>query len=292
VVAAVLLAVVAAMLFGAASVLQQRAAVAVPASMATGLKLIGRLLRRRLWLAGVALDGLGLAAQAAALGYGAVLVVEPVLATALLFALLADAVWARASPPGAQWAWTLALSAGLACFLVVGDPSAGLDHASTGRWLVAGAVYVPILVLLVALAARAPGRRRALMLGIGAGMLFGAMAAVAKPAVGELTEGAWALVSSWEPYAVAVCGLAGGVLQQAAYQAGALRFSLPATTVVEPLAAAALGIGVLDEAVSARGAGWLLIAASCAAMIAGTVILARPARERSTGTGVADRERS
>jgi hypothetical protein len=39
----------------------------------------------------VALDGLGLAVQAAALGYGAVLVVEPVLATSLLFALLAAA---------------------------------------------------------------------------------------------------------------------------------------------------------------------------------------------------------
>ncbi|MGE0027860.1 MAG: DMT family transporter, partial [Thermoleophilia bacterium] len=77
----------AAVLFALASVLQQRAASEVSDADAHGTGLIRKLVRRPLWLAGTATDTLGYVAQAAALGLGSLVLVQPLLATYLLFAL-------------------------------------------------------------------------------------------------------------------------------------------------------------------------------------------------------------
>ena len=49
--------------------------------------LLIRLARRPRWLAGVAADALGFAAQAAALGMGRIVTVQPLLSTSVVFAL-------------------------------------------------------------------------------------------------------------------------------------------------------------------------------------------------------------
>jgi len=85
-------------------------------------------------------------------------------------------------------------------------------------------------------------------------------------------------LAHWEPYALAVMGALGFVLNQRAFQAGSLPASLPTLTVVEPLVAVLVGITMLDETVSEHGAGaWIAIALATVAMIASTVQLSRSA---------------
>jgi len=82
-----LFALAAAFLFAIGTVLQQRVVARASDEQAVKAGFLLRLVRRPLWLAGVALDGLGTAAQAVALGIGRLVVVQPVLAISVVFAL-------------------------------------------------------------------------------------------------------------------------------------------------------------------------------------------------------------
>jgi hypothetical protein len=81
------LALVSAALFAVAAAARQRGAQRVPDGRARGVGLILALLRRPLWWVGTFGDVGGYVAQAAALGVGSLLLVQPLLVTTLLFAL-------------------------------------------------------------------------------------------------------------------------------------------------------------------------------------------------------------
>jgi hypothetical protein len=76
----VLLALLASLLFAVAIVLQQREAARGSREEALRAGFLLRLARRPVWLAGIAVDALGFVAQAAALGVGRLVVVQPLLA--------------------------------------------------------------------------------------------------------------------------------------------------------------------------------------------------------------------
>src|ERR1700739_4365350 len=90
---AVTLAVAAALSFACANVLQQRIASRLATGAAFDVGVLGRLARRPLWLFGAILVLAAFGLQPAALGTGRLVVIEPVLASSLLFSL-AIAAWA------------------------------------------------------------------------------------------------------------------------------------------------------------------------------------------------------
>ena len=73
---AIAVALVAALLFAVAFVMQQRAASEVPDDESLGLGLITRLVRRPIWLIGTGADTLGYVAQAVALGLASLMLVS------------------------------------------------------------------------------------------------------------------------------------------------------------------------------------------------------------------------
>lgn len=270
-----ILALIAAVLFAWASVAQQRVASSIPMGDVGGASLITRLVRRPLWLSSLVADGLGFVAQAAALGIGALLVVQPLIATTLLFALAIGAAWSHEGPPPGVWVSAALLTAGLAVFLAVGEPSEGMPDGSLAHWLIAGSVVVPVVAIAVVAGARRRGPVRALGFGSASGVLFGVMSALTKSVVDRFGDGLAPAVTSWETYALILTAVLGFVLQQAAYQAGSLGLSLPAIVVLEPVTAAAIGIWVLDESLHTEGPRAVAIALSVVAMLAGLVAIAR-----------------
>jgi drug/metabolite transporter (DMT)-like permease len=285
---AIALSLVAALLFAVAFVMQQREAAQVPDEDALGVGLITRLLRRPVWLFGTAADGLGYAVQAIALAFGSLVLVQPLLATSLLFALPLGAWWAKRRLTRSDGLWAIALTAGLAVFLVAGNPTAGVDSADLSAWLIAAAVIVPAVGALVLIASRLPrGGARAVLLGTATGVLYGAAAALTKSVMSYLDDGLVEVVTSWELYVLIAAIALGTYLQQAAFQAGSLAQSLPAISVLEPVAAVVLGMTVLQEDLRADGLEWALIAVSAATMVVATALLARsqgesaPASERA-----------
>jgi drug/metabolite transporter (DMT)-like permease len=271
---AAVLALVAALLFAVANVAQQRAASDVPDESAKGIGLIKRLVRKPLWLAGLGGDTGGYIAQAAALGLGSLLLVQPLLVTALLFALPLGAWWAGRKLRRADWIWAIVLSLALAIFVVAGNPTSGRNRAGLDGWLAPGITVVVVVAICVGIGAISHGTRRAVLLAIATGVLYGVTAALTKSVVELLTHGIWALLTNWETYALAVAATLGTLLQQSAFQAGGLGASMPTVMVLEPMVAAVLGVIVLEERIRANGLGWVLIVAVVIAMVVGTVALA------------------
>ena len=276
------LALVAAALFALASAVQQRSAAAVPDEHARGLGLMRSLLRSRAWWTGTLADVGGYVAQAAALGLGSLLLVQPLLVTTVLFALPLGARWAGRRPRRSDRAWAAVLALALAAFVVTGDPTAGADSAGWRAWLPAWVALGALgaVCLLGAVARR--GTSRAVLLALATGLSYGVAAALTKGVVDLLDDGPAAVLTHGSTYLLAAFLVTGTVLQQSAYQAGPLEASLPAATVGEPVVAAALGVTVLGERLQAGGAEWLLVAVLVTAMVVATVALTRSSAAPAT----------
>lgn len=123
-----LLAFGAALCLAAGSVAQQRAAAKAPPEDMLRFSLLWWLAHQPVWLAGVALFLVGNLLSASALARASIALVEPLLTVRLLFAFPMEAAWARRSLTARDWIGALATAAGLAIFVVAGDP-----HQRTGR---------------------------------------------------------------------------------------------------------------------------------------------------------------
>jgi hypothetical protein len=269
------LALLAALLFAVASVAQRASAAEVPDDSARGGALLARLARSPRWWAGTAGDTAGYVVQAAALGLGSVLLVQPLLVTTLLFALPLEARRSGRRVPTAQRWWSVALVAALALFVLIGQPTAGVDRRSLSHWVPTLVVLVFLLVGCVVGAGPRRGPRRAALLAVGAGLAYGLVGVLTKSVVALLTHGLVPLLTGWETWVLVVAVTVGTLLQQAAFSAGPLSASLPAVTVGEPLVASALGVLVLRESVRAGGATLILIGVVVAVSIVATAALAR-----------------
>ncbi len=275
---AIVLALVAAALFAVATVAEQHAAFEVPDESAHGFGLLLTLMRRPLWWGGFGGNIGGFVVQAAALGVGSLLLVQPLLVTALLFALPLGARWNHRQMARTDWVWATLLVVALAVFVVVGQPTRGIPRASITAWLHAAIFIAPVVIAcLVWAATRRQRVQRALPLAIATGVLYGVIAALTKSVASLVGHGFVAVITNWETYALMIVGIIGVVLQQSAFQAGSLEASLPAATVLEPIVATVLGLTILGETLRAGGAALAVIAVCVIVVVLGTVALARSA---------------
>jgi drug/metabolite transporter (DMT)-like permease len=268
------LALVAALLFALGTVLQQRVAAAAPAADAMRAGFLLRLARQPLWLAGIAVDAGGFACQAAALGLGRIVVVQPLLASSVVFALPLG-IWLTGQRVGRrEWLAALVVTSGLAAFLVIGDPSGGDDDASATAWLIsAAAIGAACAALILAAAGRAEGVR-ATLLGSATGLLFGLSAALTKATVERLDDGVPAVIGDWHLYALVAVGYASMTLSQASLQTGRLAPAVATQMVLDPVASLLLGTLAFGERLHETAAGAVASLAALAAMLIGLVVLA------------------
>ncbi|MGW0634498.1 DMT family transporter [Nocardia salmonicida] len=269
-IATIVCALIAAMLIAVGAVAQQRAAAAVP----EGASLVGDLLRSPRWWSGIVGDVGGYSMQVLALTFGAVLVVQPILVSALVFALPLSArlngqrITARAA------AIALILVTALVLFLIVGDPTAGEDTAPFREWLAPLAILLGVVVAATVTGLMISSRSgQALALGLAGGALFGVAAALTDRVVTLFGDGIGAVLGGWQTWTLVAAGLLGVYLQQRAFQAGPLSASLPAATIAEPLAAAFLGLTALNEHLRTNGFGLVVVGVCVVVMCAATVAL-------------------
>lgn len=234
-----------------------------------------RLARDPRWLAGALGDTAAFVMQAVALGFGSLLLVQPLIVTQLVFALPLAARWAGRRPARAELGWAAVLVIALVLFVTVGAPTAGADRATPAAWAPTGSVLLVLFAGCLLGARRAAGTTRALLLAAATGIAYGVVAALTLGVVDALSGGLVALLSAWETWALAVAVAGGTLLQQAAFQAGALAASLPAVVVGEPVVAALVGVTVLGERLATGGAGAAVVAVLVVVLVVATVALAR-----------------
>ncbi len=150
-------------LSNAVSVTTQHIASTTDPRRSSGWRLVLYLFRNPLWLFGwVALAGAFLF-QALALHNGLISVVQPLLVTELIFALVLRRFWIHQSILLVTWGGAALTCVGLAVFLVAGEPRGGQATPASHHWIAAGATCVAGTAVLAALAQwGSPGRRAAL----------------------------------------------------------------------------------------------------------------------------------
>lgn len=278
--------------YAVAVVTQQGAAASAAASSGANrvfdLVVLARLARRPAWLAGLVMVLAGFGLQAAALGLGRLVLVEPVLASGLLFAL-ALAAWRDRRPlRAAEWAAALAAVAGLAVFLGAGQPAggervagfAGLGVTAVGVAAAAGGCAM--------VAGRFPASWRALALGVAGGVAAGANDAVTKSVAVLAGARGPAVLSDPRLGLLVVTGLVAYTIQQNGYRDGRLAAFLPAFAVFEAVSGSLLGLAVYHERLSARPGQIAIEVAACAAAAWGITRLARPTTAASSAPPVPD----
>lgn len=251
------LAILAAAANALASVLQRRAARMAPPSKAFSLILMWRLARQPSWLCGIGALVAGFLFQAAALSFGGLSLVQPVLVTELPFTMVLLAWMSRVRLGLDSWLAVGVLTVGLAILLIAAGPSDARRLPAPADWVIGAAVTVGVVGCLVVLARIAAGVIRATLLGVAAGFGFAFAAALMKEAVRVLEHEPHALLVSWPAYAMVATGLFSLFLLQNALYSGTLVAVQPALNVSDPVASIAYGVGLFGEEI--RLGGWAVL---------------------------------
>ncbi|CCK31266.1 integral membrane protein [Streptomyces davaonensis JCM 4913] len=269
-----ILAVSAACCLGFGFVLQQNAAQKAPLSDFLSPRILLDLVKVPRWLGGIGLMVAGMVLGAIALGQGELSLIEPLLATNLLFAMALSRRQTR-QPLGRQgWTGLLLLAGGVTAFIVAGEPTGGTALTDPSRqWLIIGAM-VGTALLLTGYAKRSRLSAGPVLLATAAGLLYGVQDALTRVTGERFTEGGLVEVfTGWQPYAVLALGVTGLVLVQSAFETASLRMSLPALTAAQPLAGIACGVGFLGDRLRTDPGALAWESAGLAAIVVGIVLL-------------------
>jgi len=284
----VVLAVAAALFFATSNVLEQRSAREAPEEQALKPGLVVHLARQRRWLLGIVADVSGYICQAAALGIGLLVVVQPILATGLLFSLALDVATSRRRLRAWEWGVAALLAAALGLFLSESSPGGGSARAPWPDWVLPLAVISAVVLVAIALGRRSTGAVRASLLAFAAGTMFGITAPLTKAFVHLLGGGPVTVLTNWEPYGLAVFSIGGFIVMQSAFQAGELEASVPFLETAEPVVASIIGVALLGERLhAATNVDRAIIAATIATMLVCAVLLARSQARREEARAAA-----
>ncbi|EGD54327.1 DMT family transporter [Gordonia neofelifaecis] len=253
--APILLAITAAVLIAGGTVLRQRA------SAASGAITAG-------WWLGAVVALLGFGLQATALGLGSILVVQPLVVLAVLFALPMEAWIDKRRLERGEWLWGVILVVCVVLFLVLARPVSTDRRPNMLVMVITVSVLVVGLIGIVVNAERCRSAHfRALSYGLASGALFGVSALLIKAVALRVVDDPVSLVHHAEMYLLVVVVVLAIIAQQRGFGAGDLQTSFPAMNVMEPTVAMVLGVALLGENiyVSAPTAVFLCVVALVAA---------------------------
>ena len=257
------------------TVLRHRLADELPEGTGT-LRGVWSVISRPVWWGGLILALAGYGLQIAALAFGSLLLVQPLLVMKLMFTLPLSAKFDGRRISRQEMSWAIILTVAVAVLVVLGNPLPGEPQPALSRWLPALGVGVVGFVLMYHAAGTLLRREKALVLGLATGWLYGYVAVLSKAVIDMwLHGGAMELLKAWELWSLIALALIGVAVQQASFNAGALRSSLPAMTGGEPVVAFVLGYAVLGERFQVEGANWIWMMVALVAMIWATVVLSR-----------------
>ena len=267
---------VAALLLGIGFVLQQQSAETAPESHFLSPRLFGDLFRKRKWLAGIVFMILGQVLAAWSIGHLALSLVEPLLTTNLLVALILAVPLSHQALGITEVVGALLLIAGETILsLARSIEPIGESFGSFSHWPAAAGIAC-IAFAAVQAGRHRSGRRRATLTGLGAGLVFGIQDALTRQTLQILQHhGVSGLLHSWSAYCLVATGAVGLLLMQSAFNAGPLHSSLPTITAGEPVAGILLGIVVFGDRISLSPGSLAMHAGGLAALVVGVILVAR-----------------
>jgi len=201
-------------------------------------------LGRRLWWFALLVQVTGFVLHALALNIGALTLVQPLMASAVVLAIPLNHYLRRTAVTTRELGWAVLIAAGLSAFLVSSSADRSTEVTGQGAGGSVAALLAVVLIAGCVAAARRGGRVwAAALLGIAAATAFTAEAALLQVSVTTAVAAPARLLTSTSTYGLVLAGLAGVALTQLAYRAGPMSAALPAIVTVNPLLS--VGYGVL-----------------------------------------------
>jgi drug/metabolite transporter (DMT)-like permease len=236
--------------------------------------MIWDLARHKSWLAGVAAIIVSFLLQVAALNFGQLAAVQPVVILELPLTLIGASLFLGASMRRREWLAAGLLTVGVAAVITGLSPRGGASRVAALTWIVGIGASAGVIVALVVAGRRFDGPRRGALIGAATGVDFGLTAALMKAMTHALAAGLLGVLTSWATYAMAAAGISAMFLMQNALQAGRLVTAQPGVTLLDPVTAIIWGTVGFHEHTSG---GFMLAVAVAGGVImaAGAVTLSR-----------------
>jgi hypothetical protein len=269
--------IAAALLLGLGYVLQQRVAATMPLSDLLSFRLLLDLMRRPVWWGGIGAMIVGELLAGLALQLASVGLVEPLLSTNLLFALLFANLMSHHRVCWQEVGGAVLLSAALGVFIAVGDPHSSPAPQPVPLVIVLAVNCVVVAVAVLVLIGKTRGLvAESVLLATAAGLLYGLQDASTRAALLVADKhGIPAMFGNAWIYIVIGAAIIGLLLSQSAFKAARLDYSLPPIAAAEPVTGILLGVSLLGDVVSVSVVGLAVEALCVVAMIGGVALIGR-----------------
>jgi drug/metabolite transporter (DMT)-like permease len=244
----------------------------------SGWRLVLYLFRNPLWLLGLVALVAAFVFQALALHDGQISVVQPLLATELVFMLILRRFWIHQSIRLITWGAAAVTCVGLTVFIIAGQPGGGNPAPTSHHWLSAGLACCAVAAVLAVLARWGSPGLRAGLYASAAAVMWALVATFIKATTDTLAQfGVAGMFTRWPVYALAVGGVAALFLEQAALHVGPLRVSQPFLVIIDPIVSIALSVWLFGESFTSDAAVLAVAAVAFTVMCAGVVVLTQTA---------------
>lgn len=237
-------------------------------------QLISLLLKPR-WLSGTAFMALAIILQLGALSLAPLIVVQPVGAIALVITSLLNA---RSTKTKLNRGTIVAISLctlGIAAFVSMATTVAKETVLNDDRLREVLGMLVVILVLFTILFFTLGKRAKALTFVVGAGVLYGFVATLAKVVIQRIYQEQFEWLTLLCLVALIGAVSLGGWFVQNAYASGPPDLVVAGLTVIDPLVAVSIGIVILGEATKANAGTIVGFGASALVAVIGVYLLSK-----------------
>ncbi|MCU1514558.1 MAG: Multidrug transporter permease [Microbacteriaceae bacterium] len=234
------------------------------ASGGLSIRQILALVRRPAWLLGTLMLALAIVFQLTSLGFAPIIVVQPLGAVALVITSIVNARVSKVKLTRESIRATAFCIIGVGLFVTIATFTAKSKAITEAELITVLILLLIITVIFLAAFIFLRKRFAAIIYIIGAGVLYGFVATLAKVVIDRVKTIFITGVSGFEwltllcVIALIAAGLLGGYFVQTAYASGPPDLVIAGLTVIDPIVAVSIGIIVLQEA---AGAPWYAIVA-------------------------------
>lgn len=253
------------------------------------LRNLGLLLARPSWVIGTLLLGLAIVFQLVSLKLSPIILVQPLGVVGLVITSILNARVSGVKLNHQSVVAVILCVSGVGAFVLLAAVFAR-DEPVTSRALVVILIILAVVLILFGTLFWFLRRRfKAIIYVVGAGVLYGFVATLAKVAIDRISNQEWDWLLVACIVALLLAAVLGAYFVQNAYSSGPPDLVIAGLTVIDPLVAVTIGIVVLNEAAGAPWWAMVGFAATGAVAIFGVFQLSKHHPQTSADAPVADR---
>jgi hypothetical protein len=253
------------------------------------LRNLGLLLARPSWVIGTLLLGLAIVFQLVSLKLSPIILVQPLGVVGLVITSILNARVSGVKLNHRSVVAVILCVSGVGAFVLLAAVFARDLPVSSRALIVILIVLAVVLIAFGALFWFLRHRFKAIIYVVGAGVLYGFVATLAKVAIDRISNQEWDWLLVACIVALLLAAVLGAYFVQNAYASGPPDLVIAGLTVIDPLVAVTIGIVVLDEAAGAPWWAMLGFAITGAVAIFGVFQLAKHHPQTAADAPVAGR---